>query len=127
MAKNDPSNRNCMESKIDRSGWVFEFSKITFFISTFLPIYNENHSRFTFGVKECFILLQPEVSFLAKNLTPDTPQTNWTNPITVRDKIRVAFKNSNKQYLIRNTVNYPMAHDMIKPIDNNELVIKWWQ
>ena len=43
------------------------------------------------------------------------------------DSYKSWFKNSNKQYLIRNTVHYPMAHDMIKPIDNNELVIKWWQ
>ena len=116
-----------MEWKIDRPSWVFEFSKITFFISKFLPIYSETHSRFTYGINECFILFQPEVSFLAKNLTPDTPLTNWTNPITVRDKIRVAFKNANKQYLIRKTVQYPMAHDMIKPIDNDESVIKWWE
>lgn len=111
---------------INNSRWVFEFSRVTFFITTFLPVYDQNHSRRTFGIDECFILFQPEVSFLAKNLTHDTPITNWENPVTVRDKIRVAFKNANKEYLIRETINYPMAHDMIKPLNKNDPIIEWW-
>lgn len=126
ISKHDPSGKDCMKSNIDSSIWVFEFSKITFFITTFLPIYSDNHSRSTFGINECFILFQPEVSFLAKNLTDDTPLTNWLNPITIRDKIRVAFKNSGKEYLIRETIQYPMAHDMIKPLAKDDPIIKWW-
>jgi hypothetical protein len=126
LAINDPKKRDCMKYRIDSPGWVFEFCKITFFISTFLPIYQENHSRYTHGINECFILFQPEISFLNKNIPFDTPDTNWADPKTVRDKIRVAFKNAGKKYLIRETVRYPMAYDIIKPISDDQQIINWW-
>ena len=90
------------------------------------PFYPENNSRSTYGIDDCFILFQPEISFAIKNLSPDTPTTNFLNPITVRDKIRSAFKKANRAYLIRETVNYPMSHDMIKPLNQNDEIIKWW-
>ena len=49
----------------------------------------------------------------------DTPLTARDFPVTVRDKIRVAYKNSNRGYHIRDTINYPMSHDMIRPLSNN--------
>lgn len=105
---------------------MFEFSKITFFITTFSPCYPENNSRYTHGENECFILFQPEISFASHDLPEDTIVTNWDNPKTVRDKIRVNFKNNNREYLIRDTISYPMCHDIIKPLNKNDEVVKWW-
>ena len=107
---------------------MFEFCKTTFFISTFSPCYKENHPRYTFGVKNCYVLFQPEVSFAMHDLPNDTPITVWDAPVTVRDKIRVAYRNSNRGYHIRDTVHYPMSHDMIRPLNNNSEneVIQWW-
>ncbi|CAF0999986.1 unnamed protein product [Brachionus calyciflorus] len=123
----DPKKSKCMREKIESSNWVFEFNKLTFFITTFLPIYPENHSRYSFGINECFILFQPEISFAHHNLPHDTPVTNWSHPKTIRDKIRINFKNSNREYLIRDTVSYPMCHDIIKPIEKNGRIINWWK
>ena len=105
---------------------VFEFAKITFFITTFSPVYPTNHSRYSFGVDECFILFQPEVSFANHNLPNDTPVTNWNEPKTIRDKIRISFRDTGRSYLIRETTRYPMAHDMIKPLGKDDEPIKWW-
>jgi hypothetical protein len=116
-----------MKRNIERASWVFEFNKKTFFITTFLPCYPITSSRYTHGVEECFILFQPEVSFAIHDLPFDTPYTEWLKPVTVRDRIRIAFKQSNRGYHIRNTVKYPMAYDIIKPIDNNsENIVRWW-
>ena len=123
------------KSNIDSPSWVFEFNKLTFFITTFAPIYPETNSRYAFNTNECFILFQPEISFAIHNLPFDTHITNWTEPKTVRDKIRLAFRNSGREYLIRNKIRYPMSHDMIKSLHkhddesidyNNDYIVKWW-
>ena len=149
LASSDPDNQNCMNEHIDKIGWVnsflisniylkpinnpqnvqkvFKYSQLTFFITTFLPCYAEDNSRFTFGVQECFILFQPELSFAFKDLPPDTPRTAWQNPKTSRDKIRAAFRDAGREYLIRNTTAYPMCYDMIKPLNINDPIVEWWK
>ncbi|RMZ94340.1 Poly [ADP-ribose] polymerase 4 [Brachionus plicatilis] len=127
LANLDPLNKNCMTQEIESSKWVFEFNEITFFITTFLPLYPPNHSRYTFGVNECFILFQPEISFAFHNLPQDTSVTNWTEPKTIRDKIRIKFKESNRDYVIRDTIRYPMCYEMIKPLLNSEEIVNWWK
>jgi hypothetical protein len=74
----------------------------------------------------CQIKFQPEISFAFHNLPNDTPHTNWDEPRTVRDKIRANFRQNNREYLIRDTIRYPMCHDMIKPLCKNDEIIKWW-
>lgn len=116
-----------MDSKnIDKKGWVFEFNKVTCFITTFAPYYDETSPRYAFGAKDCYILFQPEISFAQHNIPIDTPKTNWDNPKTVRDKIRVAFRDAGRPYKIRETVYYPMCEDMIKPLGETDDIIKWW-
>ncbi len=105
---------------------AFEFCKITFFITTFSPVYPETHSRYSFNAKNCYILFQPEVSFALHDLPPDSANTAWDAPVTIRDKIRVAYKNANRPYHVRSTTHYPMAHDMIRPLNSDSGLIKWW-
>ena len=72
--------------------------------------------------------MQPMYSFALHNITPDTPLTNWDSPITERDKIRVAYKSNNRGYLIRDTVVYPPAHDIVKPLVEGEgNLVEWWR
>ena len=126
----DPRRRHCMtKSYMDKPGWVYEFAGVTFFISTFAGVYPESHSRYAYGSRDVFILMQPEVSFLHHNLTEDTPVTAWDNPQTMRDKIRVAFRNAHQDYFIRDTIHYPMAHDVVKPLvdDGYHGVVEWWK
>lgn len=129
LAENDPSGKNCLADgiNIDSPKWVFEFNRVTFFITTFAPVYPPTHSRYTHEVNECFVLFQPEISFARHNLPPDTPKTNWDQPQTVRDRIRVQFRASSRDYLIRDTVNYPMSHDIVKPMGINDPPIEWWK
>lgn len=84
--------------------------------------------RYTFGVASSFILLQPMYSFAIHNISPDTPHTNWECPVTERDKIRVAYKVNDRGYLIRDTIIYPPAHDLVKPlVEDPGNLVEWWR
>lgn len=124
----DPAGVHCMETaNICRKGWVFQFNKCTMFVTTFAPFYSSRHSRFAFGSANCFILLQPEVSFAQHDLCPDTPITNWDKPHTVRDQIRVGFRDAGRPYRIRDTIHYPMAEDIVKPDKSGVENFEWWK
>lgn len=128
LSDHDPAKRKCMDrSYIDKRGWYFEFDKISIFVTTFAPCYPSCHSRYSFGAQGCFILFQPEFSFAAHDIGPDTPDTNWECPVTVRDKIRVAYKDAGRQYAIRDTVYYPPAHDIVKPLGIHDPPVEWWK
>ena len=128
LSDHDPNKYHCMNrSTIAGLGWCFEFCSIPLFVTTFASCYPSNHSRFSFGATNGFILLQPMYSFAIHDIGSDTPITNWDNPITVRDKIRVAYKANGRPYYIRETIRYPMAHDIVKPmVEGPSNVLKWW-
>ena len=127
LSDNDPKGVNCMDSSlIGKLGWVFEFNGETIFITTFAPFYKENHPRYSFGSENCYILFQPEISFAQHNLSPDTPNTNWENPKTARDRTRVAYKEAGRPYNIRDTVIYPNSHDIVTPLIPGDKVVEWW-
>ena len=129
ISDNDPAGFHCMDkSYLDKKGWVFEFSRVTMFVTTFAPFYAENHSRYNFGAQNAYILFQPEISFAQHDLPPDTHITNWDNPKTVRDHIRVAFKNAGRPYKIRDTIYFPMVLDIVKPLNEMEdEACEWWK
>jgi len=129
LSEADPSGINCMKkSFIGKRGWYFEFDKESIFLTTFAPCYPSNHSRFCYHASEdsCWILIQPEYYFAWKELGADTPLTNWENPQTMRDKIRCEFKKHNQLYEIPNTVYYPPAHHVVKPLEIGMPVVEWW-
>ena len=67
-------------------------------------------------------------SFAIHDIGEDTAKTNWEHPVTIRDKIRVAYKEGNRGYHIRDTIIYPAAHDIVKPLkDGTGEIIKWWK
>jgi hypothetical protein len=129
----DPGRMHAMNRPhIGRKGWFFQFNRYPIFLTTFAPIYPESHSRYAFDAPKdsCFVLLQPEYSFLYHDLDPDTPHTEWENPKTVRDRIRIAYKKAGRAYDIPPTVSYPPAHHIVKPypVDTGreEEVVEWW-
>ena len=76
----------------------------------------------------CFVLFQPELSFLRHNLSPDTPHTNWEAPRSERDRIRVAFHKAGRAYVIPNSISYPAAHYIVPPLQAfSGQVLRWWQ
>ena len=129
ISNQDPAGYHCMnKSFVSQIGWSFEFNAVPIFVTTFAPCYPENHSRYAFGAQNAFILLQPMYSFAIHEIGHDTPTTNWSNPETIRDKIRVAYKENGRPYYIRDTVYYPMAHDVVKPlVEGPGNVVKWWR
>jgi len=119
----DPAGVQCMRSKsIARRGWYFEFARESFFVTTFAPCYSETNQRYQFGVhpESCFVLLQPEESFLRHDLPHDRPRsaTNWECPADVRDRIRVNFQQHGREYRIPETVSYPPAEFIVAPLDS---------
>lgn len=129
ISDQDPAGYHCMnKSFVSQIGWSFEFNAVPIFVTTFAPCYPENHSRYAFGAQNAFILLQPMYSFAIHEIGHDTPTTNWSNPQTIRDKIRVAYKENGRPYYIRDTIYYPMAHDVVKPlVEGPGNVVKWWR
>eukprot|EP01080_Neovahlkampfia_damariscottae_P007203 gene7203-11519_t len=129
ISENDPSQKNCIANpNVSKKGWHFEFNSIMIFVTTFAPCYPKTNARYAFGVKDsCFILLQPYESFSYHELSPDTPHTNWDNPKTERDKIRIAFKDSGRQYFIPESVYYPTAEHIVKPEIEKGDFVNWWK
>ena len=125
----DPSGEGMMKVKyIGSRGWRFRFAKADFFVTTFAPCYPATSSRYAFGIRRAFVLLQPELSFARHKLPPDTPHTHWDNPQTVRDKTRAAFRKAGREYYIPDTVKYPAAEHIVKPLkDEKGAVIRWWK
>ena len=67
-------------------------------------------------------------SFAIHDIGEDTPKTNWDHPVTIRDKIRVAYKENDCGYHIRDTIIYPAAHDIVKPLkEGTGEIIEWWK
>eukprot|EP00118_Oscarella_pearsei_P009343 m.53655 g.53655 ORF g.53655 m.53655 type:complete len:334 (+) comp34273_c0_seq5:31-1032(+) len=124
----DPAGVHCMnKSYVSGRGWYFEFDKESIFVTTFAPCYPSSHSRYSFGATSCYVLFQPEYSFAIHDIEPDTPETNWECPKTIRDKIRVAYKKNGQEYLIKDTVYYPPAHDIVKPLGLHQEPVEWWK
>ena len=129
ISDHDPAGFHCMnKSYLSKVGWSFEFDGVPIFVTTFAPCYPETHSRYAFGAQHAFVLLQPMYSFAIHDNGEDTPHTNWECPITVRDKIRVAYKESGRPYYIRDTIVYPAAHDIVKPLKEGVGdLVRWWR
>ncbi|KAL8624310.1 hypothetical protein ACOMHN_044741 [Nucella lapillus] len=124
----DPAGVKCMnKSYLDKRGWVFEFSHVTFFITTFAPLYPPSNARYAHGAGEAFVLMQPEISFAQHDLPSDSVKTNWDEPVTVRDRIRRAFRDAGRGYVIRDTLFFPMVHDVVKPVrEGEDPMVEWW-
>jgi len=119
---------DCMKrSYIDKKGWYFEFAREPIFVTTFAPCYPSDNARYVFDAPQDsgFVLLQPEFSFIIHNIGMDTPQTNWENPQTVRDRIRVDFKKNGRVYDIPETIYYSPALGVVPPLHLNEPVVPW--
>ena len=123
----DPAKIRCMnKSYIGKRGWVFEFNRCTFFITTFAPFYPKTHPRYAFGAKNCYIMLQPELSFAFHDLPDDSVETNWKDPQNIREKIRVAFREAGRPYYIPDSIYSPMAHEILRPIQDSDPLYEWW-
>ena len=127
----DPSGeRSARKSYVSDRAWHFVFARHPLFVTTFAPCYGPTSSRFAHGAasgKSCFVLLQPEYSFLIHDLPADTPHTNWEAPENIRDRIRISFKRAGQAYAIPSTVHYPPAEHIVKPLEEGLAVIEWWK
>ena len=128
LADQDPAQENVMRvNYIGSKGWRFRFAKMDFFVTVFAPCYPPTSSRYAFGTGRAFLLLQPEISFARHRLPPDTPHTEWDAPKTIRDKARVAFRKAGQSYFIPDTIAYPAAEHIVKPLkDDGVTVVRWW-
>lgn len=126
----DPTGeRSARKSYVGDRSWHFVFARFPIFVTTFAPCYGTNSSRFTYDADphSVFILLQPEYSFLRHDLPADTPHTAWNQPRTIRDRIRVSFRNAGQPYEIPATVHYPASEHIVKPLEVGQPAIRWWQ
>ncbi|CAE7239081.1 Abhd17a, partial [Symbiodinium pilosum] len=132
LSAGDPSGTDCFKGKIEGRGWYFQFAREPFFVTTFAPCYDESHPRFQFhqSSDSCFILLQPEESFLRHDLPPDKPRsaTSWERPADVRDRIRANFRRHGREYRIPETTSYPPADFIVAPLDAlHDPPVRFWE
>eukprot|EP00736_Rhodelphis_marinus_P009784 Rmarinus@m.16514 len=141
IAENSPDGRNCMRRihrtrrsgppyDVSEMGWRFVFNGVVFFVTTFAPCYGSDHSRYCFTEREsCFVLLQPDSSFVMHDIGADTPRsaTNWENPVSMRDKIRCLFRKHGREYEIPESTRYAMADHVVKPMRRGGDVVRWWE
>lgn len=114
LSDNDPARANCMRKSYigiarnnctyvyshtsipGKRGWWFEFAGEPIFVTSFAPCYPSTSSRFAFNcdLDSCFVLFQPEYSFAWRNVDDDprNTHTEWDQPKSARDRIRVAFR-----------------------------------
>lgn len=71
--------------------------------------------------------MQPDISFALHDLPPDTPETNWDKPVTIRDRIRIAFRNAGRPYCMKHAYFNPMSWDVVKAINKDDPVLEWWK
>jgi len=114
------------KSYVGKRGWYFEYLNEPIFVTTFSPSYPSDNARYAYGCSSGFVLLQPEFSFAWKDIGNDTPDTNWDNPQTVRDKIRCEFKKHGQLYDIPPTIYYPTAAGIVPPLKLGMPVVEWW-
>lgn len=132
LSARDPAGVDCMaRGNVGRRGWFFQFAREPLFVTAFAPCYAPDHPRYQFGVHpdSCFVLLQPEESFLRHALPPDKPRsaTNWDDPQDVRDRIRANFRRANREYLIPETTAYPPAEFIVSPLRPlSEPPVRFW-
>lgn len=124
----DPNReRSARKRYVGDRAWHFVFAGVPIFVTTFAPCYPRTHSRFSYGASSCFVLLQPEHSFLRADLPRDTPKTEWDDPQTVRDRIRVAFRKAGQGYFIPDSTSYAASEHIVKPLDDDGMnVVRWW-
>ena len=97
-------NHSCMRrSYIGKFGWWFEYEHDFVFITTFAPVYPKGHSRHQYDAprNSCFVLFQPEFSFARRNISCGHESTQWANPKSERDVVRVAFLDKAQNYIKR--------------------------
>lgn len=126
----DPTGeKSVRKSYIHDKAWHFVFAGFPIFVTTFSPCYSSTSSRYVYGADQnsAFILLQPEYSFLRHDLPPDTASTNWENPSTIRDRIRVSFLKAGQGYDIPYTIHYPASEHIVKPLKIGDAVVRWWE
>lgn len=116
----------------DSPRWHFHFAGEPFFVTSFAPCYPASHPRHMFprkGLNEtsCFVLLQPEQAFLQRNISPDSAETNWDAPRTERDRIRVAFRDAGRPYVVPESVHFPTAHYIVPAVPVDGPIVRWWE
>jgi hypothetical protein len=132
LGDNDPSGLNTMRMKSigTSSSWYFSFDMVPMFVTTFAPCYTKSSPRQLHlsedSLDSCFILLQPEVSFLKHNIGSDSVKTAWKTPLTIRDKIRVNFRHKSQSYFIPPTLKYPVAATFVHSCDGKTHSIEFW-
>ncbi|CAK9024140.1 Uncharacterized protein SCF082_LOCUS16487 [Durusdinium trenchii] len=132
LSAGDPSGARCFARKVAGRGWYFQFAREPIFVTSFAPCYGAENPRYQFNQhpESCFILFQPEESFLRHDLPPDKPrrETNWDHPVDIRDRIRSNFRRHGREYRIPETTQYPPAEFIVAPLEAlNDPPVRFWE
>lgn len=122
LSAKDPAGVHCMDQKIDEPGWQFSYNGQRFFITTFAPVYAENHPRCSHNENSVFIFLQPEFSFDHHGVHRNNPKRHL-----IKKAIRKNFADKNMPY-DAGLVEQPLeVYKYIKPLEMGGAQIRWWE
>jgi hypothetical protein len=122
LSELDPAGGGCMARPVEDPGWCFEFGGERFFVNTFAPCYDEGNSRYGFGSRSTFILLQPRHSF-AKAVRPG----DSVLPDAVRGRIRADFAAQGRPYDTAISSIPFEAWRVIRPLRAGDPPVRWWE
>lgn len=118
-ASGDP-NGDLFDNVLTES-WQFSAFGTELFVLALSDVYPPTSSRYTFGVRGSFLLLQPEISF--QNFKLPRGETKQQ----VRDRIRSAFARAGRGYEGQ-IVNTPFeAPRYVKPETGSDIPVRWWE
>lgn len=115
---NDSSTNVDLRCGIENPDWEFKFLDIPFFVVSFGPFYPENHSRYTFGQENGFLLFQPDILF--HEFIPRK------NRMEIHQKIRDIFIVSGQPYKPYDS-SRSRAFEFVKPLNTSDDPVKWWE
>jgi FPC/CPF motif-containing protein YcgG/NTP pyrophosphatase (non-canonical NTP hydrolase) len=116
----DPTENDCLETRVDRLGWQFVFNQVRIFITVFSSIYQQSSPRYC--STGTYIMLQPETSFDKCSIGRAYPQSAAT-----KVKIRNEFARQGFDYpadLIDQRIE---ASLYILPREANDKDCEWWR
>lgn len=108
---------------IESPQWFYSFGGQRLFILATGPCYGRSSSRFAYGSRSTFLLLQPEHSFTRRQSPPSSGRIADSH----RQLIRQQFSAVGQGYDLAITLGSCEAFRFVKPLALGDPPVRWWE
>jgi hypothetical protein len=107
---------------ISEPEWDFRFDRGSFFLSLFAPVYPASHSRWSVEEDVAFLLMQPERGFRRFGVSSKRPERG-----RLSERVHQGFARKGQHYDLSINLEPAKALRYIKPLEDSDPPIAWWQ